>query len=422
MSVGMDRPVRQKWWRSRRVVLMAGGAAVLCVAAVMALAFAGPARRSVRVDQQTLTIEPVARGVFHDFTPLQGKIAPKDTLYLDALEGGQVQEVLVEAGDRVAKGQPLVRFHNTQVERDVLQGEAYAAQSLTAAQSFETQLEASHANNERQLDQIDYDIVRLRRALERRAEFKGQGVFPQEQLDQYEDELNHNMKQRPVQAATNKAQDELRRQQLPGIRQEISRLEESMTKARARLDDLVVRSPLAGRLTVLDLKIGQNAKQGERLAELVPDTGFKVSADVDEYYLGRVKPEQTADGVLEGRPVKLKVSRIYPQVKDGVFKADLVFQGGQPSGLTPGEAVQGRLSLGGDQPALVLPAGAFLDRSGGDYAFVVSANGRHADRRRIKIGRRNNEEVEVLSGLSPGERVITSDYESFEKLDRVDFK
>jgi len=422
MSVGMDRPVRQKWWRSRRVVMGAGVAAVLCVAAFMALAFMGPARRSVRVDQQTLTIEPVTRGVFHDFTPLQGKIAPKDPLYLDALEGGQVQEVLVQAGDRVSKGQPLVRFHNTQVERDVLQGEAYAAQSLTAAQSFETQLEASHANNERQLDQIDYDIIRLRRASERRAAFKGQGVFPQEQLDQYEDELNYDLKQRPVQAATNKAQDELRRQQLPGIRQEISRLEESMTKARARLDDLVVKAPIAGRLTVLDLKIGQNVKQGERVAELAPDTGFKVSADVDEYYLGRVKPDQTADGVLEGRPVKLKVSRIYPQVKDGVFKADLVFEGGQPSGLTPGEAVQGRLSLGGDQPALVLPAGAFLDRSGGDYAFVVSANGRHADRRRIKIGRRNNEEVEVLSGLSPGERVITSDYESFEKLDRIDFK
>jgi HlyD family secretion protein len=422
MSVGMDRPVRQKWWRSRRVVLAGGAAAVLCVVAFMALAFAGPARRSVRVDRQTLTIEPVVQGVFHDFTPLQGKIAPKDTLYLDALEGGQVQEVLVLAGDRVTKGQPLVRFHNTQVEREVLQAEAISAQSLTQTQQYETQLEANHASNERVLDQIDYDIIRLRRASERRAAFKGQGVFPQEQLDMYEDELNFDLKQRPVQAATNKTQDELRRQQLPGIRQEISRLEESMVKARERLDDLVEKAPLAGRLTVLDLKIGQNAKQGERLAELVPDTGFKVSADVDEYYLGRVQPGQTGDGVLEGRPVKLKVSRIYPQVKDGVFKADLEFQGDQPTGLTPGEAVQGRLSLGGDQPALVLPAGAFLDRSGGDYAFVVSANGNHADRRRIKIGRRNNEEVEVLSGLKPGERVVTSDYESFEKLDRIDFK
>lgn len=422
MSAGMDRPVRKSRWRSRPFVLGAGVVAVVCVIGFMIFAFAGPARRSVRVDARTLTIEPATQAVFHDFTPLQGKVAPKDTLYLDALEGGQVQEVLVQAGDRVTKGQPLVRFHNTQVERDVLQGEAYAAQSLTAAQSFETQLEASHANNERQLDQIDYDITRLRRASERRSGFKGQGVFPQEQLDQYEDELNYDLKLRPVQAATNKAQDELRRQQLPGIRQEISRLEESMTKARERLDDLVVKAPIAGRLTALDLKIGQNAKQGERLAELVPDTGFKVSANIDEYYLGRVKPGQTADGTLEGRNLKLKVIRIYPQVKDGMFIADLAFDGAAPSGLTPGEAVQGRLSLGGDQSALVLPAGAFLDRSGGDYAFVVSANGHYADRRRIKVGRRNSEEVEILSGLSPGDRVVTSDYESFEKLDRIDFK
>jgi HlyD family secretion protein len=400
----------------------AGAVAVLIVVGMMIVAFASPARRSMRVDQRTLTIDAATQGVFHDFTPLQAKIAPKDTLYIDALEGGQVQEVLVQAGDRVTKDQPLVRLRNPQVERDVLQGQAVAAQGLTAAQQFQTTLEITHAANDQKLAQIDYDIVRLKRSLDRRTGYEGQGVFPQEQIDQIRDELNLDLKQRPIQAATNKAQDELRRQQLPGIRQEIARLEESMTKARERLEDLIVKAPATGRLTSMDLKLGQSTKQGDHLAELAPDTGFKVSADIDEYYLSRVRQGQTADATIENKNVRLKVLRIYPQVKNGTFTADLVFDGAQPSGLTTGETVQGRLSLGGDQAALTLPAGAFLERSGGDYVFVVAPGGHHADRRRIKIGRRNSEEVEVLDGLKPGERVITSDYEAFEKLDRVDFK
>jgi HlyD family secretion protein len=398
---------------------VAGGAVVV---ALGAWALHGASARTLRVPAAQVTVDTVTQTVFHDFTPLQGKVTPKDTLYVDALEGGQVQEILAQAGDRVTKGQSLVRFHNPQVERDVLTGEAVAAQGLTAAQQFQTQLESSHANNERLLENIDYDIVKMRRALDRRKEFQGQGVFPQEQLDQYQDELNDDLKQRPIQAATNKAQDELRRQQLPGIRQSISRLEDSMTKARQRLDDLVEKASATGRLTVFDLKLGQNVKQGERLAELVPDTGFKVEADVDEYYLPRVKVGQTAIGEFDNKDVRLRVIRVIPQVKNGTFTVDLAFVDKEPPGLTTGAAVQGRLSLGDDQPALVLPAGAFLERSGGDYVFVLDSSGHRADRRRIKIGRRSTEQVEILSGLKPGDRVITSDYEGYEKLDRIELK
>ena len=422
MSVGMDRPIAKAWWRSRPVVFGAAGVGVLVLGGLAALALHGAAARTLRVQASTVTIETASQGVFHDFTPLQGKVTPKETRYLDALEGGQVQEILAQAGDRVAAGQPLLRFHNGQVERDVLQGEAAASQSLTLAQTYQTTLETQRASNERQLDQIDYDIVRLKRALDRRKAFEGQGVFPQEQLDQYKDELDFDQKQRPVQAETNKRQDESRKAQLPVIKQEIERLQETMSKARARLDDLVVKAPIAGRLTVFDLKIGQNAKPGDRLAELAPDTGFKVSADVDEYYLSRVKPGQTAAADFDGHELKLKTTRVYPQVKNGVFTIDLVFDGAQPQGLTTGAAVQGRLSLGGDQPAIVLPAGAFLERSGGDYVFVLDSGGHRAERRRIKVGRRNSEQVEILSGLKPGERVITSDYEGYEKLDRIDLK
>ena len=422
MSVSMDRPIAKSKWRSPPVMIGAGVIGALVLAIVVAMAVKGSSVRTLRVPLTNVTIEPVSQGVFHDFTPLQGKVTPKDTVYIDAIQGGQVQEVLVQAGDRVVKGQPLIKFTNHQVELDVLGREATVSQALSQTQGYENTLEITRAGNELALQTLDADIIRLRRALDRRKEFEGQGVFPQETLDQYQDDLNADLKKRPVQAATNKAQDDIRKAQLPVIRDEIANLQMSLKQIAAQLDDLTVKATVTGRITVLDLKIGQNQKQGDRLAELVPDTGFKIAADVDEYYLPRVKIGQTAVADFNGKDVRLKAIRVVPQVKDGVFTVDLAFVDAQPQGLTTGAAVQGRLSLGGDQPALVLPAGAFLERSGGDYVFVVSPDGHHADRRRIKLGRRNSEQVEVLSGLKAGDRVVTSDYEGYEKLDRIQFQ
>lgn len=418
----MDRPIARSPWRSKpaRLGLAASAAAILALATVVMVM--NPPSRTLRIAAEGLTIEPVTQGLFHDFTPLQGKVVPRDTIYLDALEGGQVEKVLAQAGDRVVEGQPLIRFHNTQLELDVLEREGRLVESLTTVQGYEKQLEQTRAANETLLNQIDYDIVRLRRAAERRDVYAGKGVFPQEQLDQLHDELDHNLRLRPLQAESNRRQEQLRLSQLPQIHAELQSLQKSLVVTRDKLDNLVVKAPVSGRLTVMDLKIGQNRNRGERLAEIVADTGFKISAEVDEFYLPRLRAGQIAEADIDGKPRRLKVTRIYPQVKNGVFVVDLEFEGEQPKDLTPGATVQGKLALGEDAPALILPTGAFLERSGGGWAFVVDADGKRALRRDIKIGRRNADQVEVLSGLRPGERVVTSDYAGFEKLDRIDFK
>jgi HlyD family secretion protein len=254
----------------------------------------------------------------------------------------------------------------------------------------------------------------------RRARLAQVGYISREATDQIDDELEHNRRLRPLQVETNARQEALRRAQLPKIHAEMASLQQSLAITRTKLDDLTVKAPLSGRLTVMDLKIGQNRNRGERLAELTLDTGFKLAASVDEYYLGRVHPGQTAEVEIDGKTYGLTATRIYPQVQNGVFTVDLAFRDPPPSGLLPGQAVQGRLSLGADRRGLVLPAGAFLERTGGEWAFVVAPGGGHADRRRIKIGRRNAEQAEVLAGLRPGEQVITSDYQGWEKLDRID--
>ena len=420
MSQDMDRVVRQPLWRSRRGMIVLGAAVAVVLVLVTFAAFVSPAKRSVRLPLAQVSVDTVQPGVYHDFTTLQGSVAPRDIIYLDALEGGQVQKVLVHAGDRVTQGQPMVVFRNTTLQLDVMEREGRLVESITSQQSFEKQLEQTRADNQKALAQIDYNIQRLKQQADRRDALVKAGYVAQETAEQVRDELAYNQMIRPVQAETNKRQDALRIQQLPKIQQEMATLQTSLQITSRTLDDLIVRAPASGRLTDMDLQPGENRNRGDRLGQITLDTGFKIAAQVDEYYLGRVTPGQMAQIDLDGRTLNLRVERIYPQVKNGTFTADLSFQGSQPQGLLPGEAVQGKLSLGADRPALVLAAGAFLERSGGDWAFVVAADGRHADRRRIKIGRRNSEQVEVLSGLRTGERVITSDYQGLEKIDRVD--
>jgi HlyD family secretion protein len=418
MSAVMDRPIGRPLWR-RRAVMAAGAVAVLLAVGGLGAAVLSGATSSVRVPVQNLTLGTVERGVFHDFVVLRATAQPKDVIYLDALEGGQVQQVLAQAGDMLGAGQPLLRFRNTERELDVLDREGRLVESITQLQSYEKQLEDARVANEKAAAQIEYDITRLQRTAARRDALMARGYVTRDLHEQVHDELEHNRKLLPLQITSNRDQEALRRRQIPQIRSELATLQESLKVTRAKLDSLVVRAPVAGRLTDMDIKLGEIRTRGQRLGQIVPDTGFKLQAQIDEYYLDRVRPGQTGEVTLEGRAVPVRVTRVDPQVKNATFQVDLAFEGAMPRGLLPGQALEGRLTLGGDRPALVLPAGAFLERTGGDWVMVADANGTHADRRRVRIGRRSAEQVEVLAGLKPGERVITSDYTGFEKVDRI---
>jgi HlyD family secretion protein len=402
-------------------VIIAGVCIALAALALVGKMVIGGTQRSVRVAASSVTIDTVERGQFHDFTPLRGQVAPHDTIYLDALEGGQVAKVMAHAGDMVTAGQPLLAFRNTELELDVLDREGRLVESITQLQTYEKQLEDTRLADAKAAVEIDYNITRLNRAATRRSELVADGSISAESNDQIHDELDYDTRLRPLQDQSNARQESLRLRQLPEIHADLANLKQSLAITRGKLDNLVVRAPITGQLTDLVQNIGENHNRGERLGEIVPNTGFKVTATVDEFYLGRVRVGQTADADINDTTWKMHVQRVYPQVKDGVFTVDLDFVGAAPAGLLAGQAVDGKLSLGGDQLAIVLPAGAFLERTGGDWVMVVAPGGGHAERRRIKIGRRSPEQVEVLSGLEPGDRVITSDYTAFENVDRVDF-
>jgi HlyD family secretion protein len=422
LAEAVDRPISPRWWRRRRWRQVTGAVALLLLAALTSMVLLGPAQRSLRMSRAGVSIATVEQDVYHDFIPLRSEVMPRDTVYLDALEGGLVTRVLVHDGDRVKEGQPLVQFGNTTLELDVLQREGSLVQSITQLQELETRLEQDRGTNDRLLADAEYDVIRLQRALARREELIARQLVSMEERDKLQDELQSALRKRDLQRESNARQEAMRVKQQPQRGEQMEKLQESLAITHDKLRNLTERAPVAGLVTGMDLKIGENRNRGSRLAEITPDTGFELSAVVDEFYLGRVREGQLASIEREGRQWPVRVTRVYPQVKDGGFKVDLAFSADAPEGLLRGQSLGGRLSLGKDQRGLVLASGAFLEISGGAWVFVLAADGDTALRRRIKLGRRNAEQVEVLSGLAAGERVIVSDYSGLERIDRIDLK
>lgn len=426
MRAGMDRQIVQPRWHWSRwplAVQVGAGAGIAIGLVLLAAAIVfGNSERTIRLAATSVTIATANRGVFHDLIPLRGTVAALNTVYVDAPEGGRIQRVLAQAGDSVIGGQPLVDLTNTELELDVLDREGRLIESITQLQAYQTQLEQNRVANQKALAQIDYNVIDTRRALDRRKTLLAQNLVPVEAVDQLQDQLNYESRLRPMQEQSNRTQEELRVRQLPQIGRQIQTLEQDVKITHGTLDDLVVRAPVSGRLTAMDLKIGQTLERDGRVAVITPGTGYKLSATVDEYYLGRVKEGQVADIEIGDATWPLRVNRVYPQVTDGSFAVDLAFIGKEPPGLLPGQNLQGKLTLGADRTGTILPAGAFLEVTGGDWVFVLSKDGRFARRQRIKVGRRSAEQVEVLSGLAPGERVIISDYTGLERIDRIDLR
>ncbi len=375
--------------------------------------------QSLRLPAAQATFATVEQGIFHDLIPLRASVVPRETLYVDAVDGGRVDRVLVEPGDLVQQGQPIIELSNTNLALSVIQQESQLNQAISQLQQNEIALEQNKLSNERALAEVEYGLVRLKRSGARRDNLVTRGLESAEQRDVIADELAYYQRLMPIQTDSNRRQDSLRDRLLPDIHRQLSILRGNLDVVHRTLDGLIVRAPVTGRVTAIDLKVGEHKDAGQRLAEVTPPSGMKLSADVDEFYLARVRTGQVANVDLHGKSVEVAVKRIYPQVHDGRFRVDFDFDTTTPDNLVAGETTQGRLQLGDDSPAHIVPVGPFLERTGGDWIFVVAPDGKSAQRRRIKAGRRTVEQLEILSGLSVGERVITSDYAALEKADRI---
>ena len=415
----MDRPLRKPpWWRRYGPYALA---AVLAVGALIWLVHgAGISTYRVPIDQ--LTIGTVTRGRFDDYIAVRGTVAPLTTDYLTTEEGGIVKQVLVEDGAVVKAGQPLVALSNTPLRLEVASRQADAASQINAIETTRLQLEQTRFQYQSQLLDIQHQIGVLKGDLVRdKILFDGHAIAPslyaQEQL-QYRYEL----KLRDATLASSRSEQQVRATQLAQLRKTLGWLNDNMATARASLDALSIRAPANGKLTALDVYVGQSEAAGAVLGQVDSLDRFKLTAQVDEFYIGRIALGQTALFTLDGHRFEAKIFKIHPQVSEGTFKVDLHFEGEPPQGITVGQAIDMRLELGGAAQALMLPNGPFYQDTGGQWVFVVAPDGQYATRRNIELGRRNPDDVEVLQGLEPGERVIVSSYEGFKDVQRVELE
>ena len=414
----MDRVVEKKKIDKRILIGGAGGMALLLILLFWLFA-PRSGTQSVAVDR--LSIATVENGMFDDFLPLRARVTPLVTVYLDAVEGGRVEEMAVEDGAQVSKGQLLAVLSNADLQLSTLARQTEVEQQLNNMRSQELALQQTRSANMRDLNQAETDLAKAQRQYDLYKPLAAKGFVTQKQFNDTADDLTYQKKRLAI-LRRSIAQDEaLQSSQLSQLRASASSLNSSLSIARGSLNQLNIRAPATGQLSGFTIQLGQSLQRGERLGQIDSAGGNKLVADVDEFYLGRVQTGQTATVDADGKTYRLKVQKVLPQVRNGQFQVELIFVGDEPKSIQRGQTLQVKLTLGDSSRAVLIPNGAFFNDTGGQWIFVVDRGGDSATKRPIQIGRKNADFIEVLGGLKPGEKVITSSYSGLVDKDRLTF-
>ena len=414
----MDRVVEHK--RLDRRIIIGGAAAAVVLLFLLFWLFA-PRSDSMSVARERLAISTVETGTFDDFLPLRGRVTPLVTVYLDAVEGGRVDRKLVEDGAQVTEGQLLAVLSNAELQLSTLEKQAEVEQQLNNMRSQELALTQTRNNNQRDLNQAETDLAKARRQYDLYKPLSEKGFVSMKTFNDTRDDMNYQANRLEILKRSVAQSEALQTSQLSQLRSAATSLNTSMGIARANLGQLSIRAPVTGELSGFDIQLGQSLQQGERIGQIDSAGGNKLQADVDEFYLGRVRVGQTATADVDGKTYRLRVAKVYPQVRNGQFQIDLVFDGAAPGSVQRGQTLQTKLTLGDSSKAVLIPNGAFFNDTGGTWVFVVDRSGNGAARRQVQLGRRNADFIEVLSGLSPGERVIISSYSGLVDKDHLTF-
>lgn len=413
---GMDRRIEHV---SRKPYLVAGGAVACLVLAFVAYRSIDTSS-SFTLDGERIRIADVTTGVYEDYIPLRASVDPERTVYLDAIEGGRVEAILIEEGSFVEEGQPLIELSNTSLQLDVIAREAEVSEQLNNLRNTQLAIEQNRLKLKGDLVEIDYQITRLTRLVDRYQKLEGSQFLSKNEYEDATDELDYWKNRRAV-TRESQAQDEvIRLAQIEQLNSSIAQLEKNLNLARANLDNLLIRAPRSGQLTSMNAEIGESKARGERLGQIDDVDRFKATALVNEFYLGRIRIGQQAQLTVDGDDYLLEVSKIYPEVQSAQFKVDLRFASRAPAGIRRGQTLQLRLVLGDTtESATLLANGPFFNDTGGAWVFVLGPDGKVAHRRDVQVGRRNPNSIEIESGLEPGDRVIVSSYASFIEVDRL---
>ncbi|MXX40449.1 MAG: HlyD family efflux transporter periplasmic adaptor subunit [Gemmatimonadetes bacterium] len=413
-GVGMDRKIEKPRFTPKRIGV--GAAALLLVGLFGYALLADFGVRKLNVERDRLTISTVALGPFQEYIPVRGTVLPLHTVYLDALERGQVEQVFVEEGASVAEGDPLLRLANPDLELTVLQQEADLERSREALRNGRLTMEQDLLRSRKSLMEIEYQLAINKRNFERYESLSAEdltAILSRQEYERLRDEYQYSVRRMALTRETQTQDSLLATSKVVQLISAVERMERNLEIVRGRLDNLTVRAPVAGQLTMLKAEVGESKGTGVRLGQIDMIDGFKVRAAIDEHYIGRVGRGQRGQFDSDDESYSLVIRRVYPEVREGRFEVDLVFEGEEPEGIRRGQTLHIRLELGDLDEAVQVARGGFYQATGGHWAYVLDAAGDRATRRSIALGRQNPRVYEVLEGLEPGEQVITSSYETF---------
>ncbi|HEV7347771.1 efflux RND transporter periplasmic adaptor subunit [Telluribacter sp.] len=415
----MDRIKPKKFWNSRRI----GGTVfgVLLASFLIYQFFLADKRSKLNVEKDKLTVSTVKQGEFDEFIVVTGVVQPLKTIQLDAIVGGYVTQKLVEGGNMVKQGEVLLRLENQSLKLNFLQSETEASRLVNDLQNTRQRLRVERFNLQKTLSELDFQIDQARDAHRRNEQLFRDKVIPEADYLKTKREYDRLTRQREIEVESQKYQEENAKMQITQLEGTLSNTQKNVALWRQTLDNLVVKAPVSGLLSSMNVEVGSNISQGQNIGQIDDLDGFKMRVGIDEHYISRIFVGLRGSMDFDGKSFPLEIVKIYPEVRSGRFEVDMGFAEGAPVRIKRGQSTPIRVQLGQPSKATLLPVGGFFSDTGGNWVYVVGADGNRASKRKITLGRKNPEYFEVLEGLEPGEKVITSSYENFGDNEVLEF-
>jgi HlyD family secretion protein len=407
----VDRKIEKSAWNSKRIMTIAGIVGIVALVAGSIYFTSGKSKYNAPIDR--ITISEIKKGPFQEFIPVNGTVMPLITEYIDAIQGGVVEERYVEDGAKLKKGDPILRLSNTDVELSLANAENSVYGQQTQMQINQNNAAQNTVNKLQTMADVESLYKDAERVYNLDKKLYAQKAIGLQEYQIAENNYNYQLRKRNLARQILKQDTTLTNEQTAQAKEQIRQMNSSLQLMRKELADLTVKAPIDGQLTSLDAEIGQNKNKGDHLAQIDGFTGVKVQALVDDHYINRVVTGLTAYYPTDDKNYKLIVKKVFTQVLNGQFKVDMQFVGEVPPGLRKGQTLQIRLAFSDEAPALLLPKGGFYQQTGGNWIFKVSDDGKTAFKVDIQLNRQNPDYYEVIKGLKPGDKVITSSYENY---------
>ena len=415
----MDRIIEKKRGiQKKHIPYIAGGSALL---ALLLWILFGNHQRTLSVNREEVTISTVSQGEFKDYVRLNGSVVPIQVIHISPEEGGIVRERIAEEGQAVKKGDVIIRLSNSNLDLQILNAEAELAEKQNLLRNTQVAMQQDKLNNETEFASVEMDMVRKHRAFEQNERLYNEKLISKETYLQAKEDYELAQKKQKLISERLEKDAQYRTIQMEQMEDNLANMRRNVVLVRERKNKLEVRSTIDGELGLLDVQLGQSITAGQTIGQVNDLSDFKIEAQIDEHYIDRVKVGLTATFERNGMKYQLSVRKVYPEVRQGKFRTDLIFVGDRPENIRAGQTYYLNLELGEPTQAVLLPRGTFFQTTGGNWNFVLDKSGHKAYRRTIRLGRQNPKYYEVEEGLDPGEQVITSGYEAFKEFEYISF-